>query len=55
MFSTICSCQLLDTSRYEVKVEFSPQWNDYFNKDLVWRGADGASSIDLEDGHVLRL
>ncbi|MGB4849698.1 MAG: DUF5005 domain-containing protein [Saprospiraceae bacterium] len=55
MFSTICSCQLLDTSRYEVKVEFSPQWNDYFNKDLVWRGADGASSIDLEDGHVLWL
>lgn len=47
--------QLIDTSTYHFQVEYSDETNKYFAKDLFWRGADGASSIDLENGNVLWL
>lgn len=52
---SICISQPFDTSKYSISVDFSKETNKYFTKDLVWRGADGASSIDLENGKVLWL
>lgn len=55
LFSNICIGQPFDTTRYNIKVEFSKETDKYFTNDLLWRGADGASSIDLENGNVLWL
>ena len=55
LFSNICISQPFDTTRYSIKVEFSKETDKYFTNDFVWRGADGASSIDLDNGKVLWL
>ena len=47
--------QPIDTLRYSVTVNSSPDASSYFTNDHVWRGADGASSIDLGNGKVLWL
>ena len=48
-------CQSFDTSAYRISFEPSDQINTFFTKDKAWRGADGASSIDLGKGKVLWL
>lgn len=53
--SSICISQSFDTSKYRISVDFSKETNKFFTRDLLWRGADGASSIDLENGKVLWL
>src|SRR4030095_6490628 len=55
LLSNICMGQSFDTLEYGVKVELSNETDKYFTTDLVWRGADGASSIDLGNGRVLWL
>ncbi len=55
LFYNLCIGQPFDTTRYRVKIEFSGETDNCFTKDLVWRGADGASSVDLENGKVLWL
>lgn len=51
----VCFSQSLDTSGYSITVTTSNETDNYFTTDLVWRGADGASSVDLENGKVLWL
>ncbi|MBK5271910.1 MAG: DUF5005 domain-containing protein [Bacteroidia bacterium] len=51
----ICISQPFDTSMYKIKVEVSEERNKFFTNNSVWRGADGASSVDLENGKVLWL
>ena len=48
-------CQSFDTSAYTISVESSEQINQFFTKDSIWRGADGASSIDLGNGRIVWL
>lgn len=48
-------CQSVDTLIYRVTVESSAKIDKYFTRDSIWRGADGASSIDLENGKILWL
>jgi hypothetical protein len=50
-----CTGQPFDISKYAVEIDSTTAFNDYFKKDSVWRGADGASSIDLGNGKVLWL
>jgi hypothetical protein len=52
---TCCIGQQFDTSRYRISVEIPDKANDFFAHDHFWRGADGASSIDLENGKILWL
>jgi len=47
--------QLFDTSAYDISVDFSKENDGFFTKDPVWRGADGAASVDLGNGRVLWL
>jgi hypothetical protein len=53
--SAVCFSQKIDTTRYSVKVEVQVEINDFFTSDPLWRGADGASSIDMGNGKVLWL
>lgn len=55
LFSRSSSSQSFDTGRYSIKVESSELTNRFFAKDTVWRGADGAASVDLGNGKVLWL
>lgn len=50
-----CFGQPIDTSLYAIQVESPAKLNQYFTKDPVWRGADGAASIDLGNGKVVWL
>jgi hypothetical protein len=52
---TIAASQTFDTTVNRITVEHSTETENFFRKDLFWRGADGASSIDLENGKVLWL
>ena len=47
--------QQIDTTKYRIKVETSEATDRYFTKDRIWLGADGAASVDLENGKVLWL
>jgi hypothetical protein len=47
--------QPIDTSLYTIQVQSPAKLNHYFAKDPVWRGADGAASVDLGKGKVLWL
>lgn len=47
--------QPFDTARYHIQVKYSGATDQYFRNDAVWRGADGASSVDLGNGKVLWL
>jgi len=49
------TCQPFDTGRYSIKVEISGEANKFFTNDPLWRGADGAASVDLGNGKVLWL
>lgn len=54
-FSFNASGQFIDTSKYQIIVEASEEYNPLFTRSRQWLGADGASSIDLGDGKVLWL
>ena len=47
--------QQIDTTKYHIKVEVSEPVDQYFTKDRVWRGADGAATVDLGNGKLLWL
>lgn len=49
------TCQPFDTGRYSIKVEISGEANKFFTNDPLWRGADGAASVDMGNGKVLWL
>lgn len=55
LLSNIVIGQSIDTSKYNIKVEISPDDNHFFTNDPVWRGADGAASVDMGNGKVLWL
>ena len=55
LLARICTAQPFDTAKYSIKVEWSKTMDEYFTHDSVWRGADGAASIDLGNGKVLWL
>jgi hypothetical protein len=47
--------QAIDISRYEITAKADSIADQFFKNDRVWRGADGAGSIDLGNGRVLWL
>lgn len=47
--------QPFKTTKYSIKIELSRETDKYFTNDFVRRGADGDSSVDLENGKVLWL
>ncbi len=47
--------QLVDTTAYRITVESPDSTNQFFKKDPLWRGADGAASVDLGNGKILWL
>jgi len=47
--------QPLDTTKYRIAVTSAGRTNSFFRNDKVWRGADGAASVDLGKGRVLWL
>jgi RNA polymerase sigma factor (sigma-70 family) len=47
--------QPLDTTKYHISVTSTGRTNSFFRNDKVWRGADGAASVDLGNGRVLWL
>lgn len=47
--------QPVDIARFEITAKPEPIADQYFTNDRVWRGADGAGSIDLGNGRVLWL
>ena len=51
----ICLSQPFDTARYTVQVKYASETDQYFKNDATWRGADGASSVDLGNGKILWL
>lgn len=51
----ICISQPFDTTWYKIRVEVSGETNKFFTNNFFWRGADGASSVDLENGKLLWL
>ena len=55
VFAGSASCQTLDPGKYSFTVTTSKDNDHYFRMDKIWRGADGAASIDLENGRVLWL
>ncbi|MEI6683518.1 MAG: DUF5005 domain-containing protein [Bacteroidota bacterium] len=55
LFYNTGSGQPFDTARYRIKVERCREADSCFTHDVAWRGADGASSVDLENGKVLWL
>ena len=48
-------CQSIDTMKYRIKAVTSLSADQFFTRDPLWRGADGASSIDLGNGKILWL
>lgn len=55
IFCTAGFAQPVDMSRYEITAKAEPIADQYFKNDRVWRGADGAGSIDLGNRRVLWL
>lgn len=55
LFAATCQGQSFDTSSYHIQIQVSEKADEYFTKDRLWRGADGASSIAMENGKVLWL
>ena len=55
LFCTICNGQSFDSIRYSIEVRSDQKTDQYFKSDPIWRGADGASSIDLGNGKILWL
>lgn len=53
--SDIAVGQSFDTLKYSIRVETSAKADKYFAKDPLWRGADGAASVDMGNGKVLWL
>ncbi|MBZ5856600.1 DUF4185 domain-containing protein [Flavihumibacter profundi] len=53
--NTICYGQYFDTGKYSIILDTSGTSDQFFRKDPAWRGADGAASVDLENGNVLWL
>jgi len=51
----ICFSQPVDTTNYRIAVTSAGRTNNFFRNDKVWRGADGAASVDLGNGRVLWL
>jgi hypothetical protein len=47
--------QPLDTTKYHISVTSTGRTNSFFRNDKVWRGADGAASVDLGNRRVLWL
>lgn len=55
LFPAISFAQAIDTSVYEISVDTSKQYDHFFTHDPIWRGADGAASVDMGNGKVLWL
>jgi hypothetical protein len=55
LIAKICIGQRFDTVRYQIEVKHSNETDQYFKHDTLWRGADGASSVDLGNGKILWL
>lgn len=55
LFPAISFAQAIDTSVYEISVDTSKQYDHFFTHDPIWRGADGAASVDMGNGRVLWL
>lgn len=56
LFASVnCFSQYIDTTRFVFRVDTVAELNNFFQRDLYWRGADGASSIDLGNGRVAWL
>ena len=55
LFCTICNGQSFDSIRYSIEVRSDQKTDQYFKSDPIWRGADGASSVDLGNGKILWL
>lgn len=55
LFANTSMSQPFDTTRFSIKVEVTEEANSFFTRDIFWRGADGASSIDLGNGKILWL
>ena len=55
LFHYTCFSQQIDSTKYKIKVETSEITDKYFTNDPIWRGADGASSVDLGNGKILWL
>jgi len=55
LLPVVCTGQAFDTSAYGISVDLSKENDRFFTKDSAWRGADGASSIDMGNGKVLWL
>ena len=55
LISHVVLGQSIDASKYNIKVEVSPATDRFFTNDPVWRGADGAASVDMGNGKVLWL
>ena len=55
IFCTAGFAQPVDMSRYQITAKAEPVADQYFKNDRVWRGADGAGSIDLGNRRVLWL
>lgn len=55
LFHNKIICQSFDTLTYSTSVESSETTNQFFKKNPVWRGADGAASVDLGNGKILWL
>lgn len=53
--ANICLSQPLDTTKYRIEVSSAGRTNPFFRSDKLWRGADGAASVDLGNGRVLWL
>lgn len=49
------SSQLFDTAAYHITADLSTGRDNFFKTDPVWRGADGAASIDMGNGKLLWL
>lgn len=47
--------QAFDTLKYSIRVETSAKADNFFANDPVWRGADGAASVDMGNGKVFWL
>ena len=54
-YSHVVAGQAIDSSRFNIKIDVSQEADKFFTSDHVWRGADGAASIDMGKGKVLWL
>ncbi|MBD0288815.1 MAG: hypothetical protein ICV79_25830 [Flavisolibacter sp.] len=55
LMATICTGQPIDTTVYSINIKVSAETNAFFTRDYKWRGAGGASSIDLKNGKMIWL